>query len=123
MLLGQGISQCPLREQSRANCYAHRGERNPGVLVLAFIFGAIANRLRMPPLVGYLIAGVLSGPHTPGFVADQGLAPELAEIGVLRNRPAVQPPSIAPASIARRSKLLATKLLDIPCASSASTSV
>jgi len=51
-------------------------------LVLAFIFGAIAHRLRMPPLVGYLIAGVLSGPYTPGFVADQSLAPELAEIGV-----------------------------------------
>jgi CPA2 family monovalent cation:H+ antiporter-2 len=52
-------------------------------LVLAFIFGAIAHRLRMPPLVGYLIAGVLSGPYTPGFVADQSLAPELAEIGVI----------------------------------------
>lgn len=52
-------------------------------LVLAFIFGAIANKLRMPPLVGYLVAGVLSGPYTPGFVADQGLAPELAEIGVI----------------------------------------
>jgi CPA2 family monovalent cation:H+ antiporter-2 len=37
----------------------------------------------MPPLVGYLVAGVLVGPHTPGFVADQGLAPELAEIGVI----------------------------------------
>src|SRR3954468_8180034 len=52
-------------------------------LVLAFIFGTIANKLRMPPLVGYLVAGVLSGPYTPGFVADQGLAPELAEIGVI----------------------------------------
>lgn len=52
-------------------------------LVLAFIFGAIANRLRMPPLVGYLVAGVLVGPHTPGFVADQSLAPELAELGVI----------------------------------------
>src|ERR1700712_3329366 len=52
-------------------------------LVLAFIFGAIAHKLRMPPLVGYLIAGVLSGPYTPGFVADQSLAPELAEIGVI----------------------------------------
>ncbi|WFS01238.1 YbaL family putative K(+) efflux transporter [Rhizobium tumorigenes] len=52
-------------------------------LVLAFIFGAIANKLRMPPLVGYLVAGVLAGPYTPGFVADQGLAPELAEIGVI----------------------------------------
>jgi len=54
-----------------------------GGLVLAFIFGAIANRFRLPPLVGYLIAGVLVGPHTPGFVADQSLAPELAEIGVI----------------------------------------
>ncbi len=52
-------------------------------LVLAFIFGAIANRLRIPPLVGYLIAGVLAGSHTPGFVADQKLAAELAEIGVI----------------------------------------
>ncbi|MDL2401412.1 YbaL family putative K(+) efflux transporter [Rhizobium mayense] len=52
-------------------------------LVLAFIFGAIANRFKMPPLVGYLLAGVLAGPHTPGFVADQSLAPELAEIGVI----------------------------------------
>jgi CPA2 family monovalent cation:H+ antiporter-2 len=52
-------------------------------LVLAFILGALANRLRMPPLVGYLVAGVLVGPHTPGFVADQELAPELAEIGVI----------------------------------------
>ncbi|MBB3442940.1 Kef family K(+) transporter [Sinorhizobium sp. B11] len=54
-----------------------------GGLVLAFILGAIANRLRLPPLVGYLVAGVLVGPHTPGFVADQSLAPELAEIGVI----------------------------------------
>ena len=52
-------------------------------LVLAFIFGAIANRLRIPPLVGYLVAGVLAGSHTPGFVADQDLAAELAEIGVI----------------------------------------
>jgi monovalent cation:H+ antiporter-2, CPA2 family len=54
-----------------------------GGLVLAFILGALAHRLRMPPLVGYLVAGVLVGPHTPGFVADQSLAPELAEIGVI----------------------------------------
>ena len=52
-------------------------------LGLAFIFGALANRFRMPPLVGYLIAGVLVGPNTPGFVADQSLALELAEIGVI----------------------------------------
>ncbi|TIL61057.1 YbaL family putative K(+) efflux transporter [Mesorhizobium sp.] len=52
-------------------------------LGLAFVFGAIANRFRIPPLVGYLIAGVLVGPNTPGFVADTGLANELAEIGVI----------------------------------------
>jgi CPA2 family monovalent cation:H+ antiporter-2 len=52
-------------------------------LVLAFIFGAAANRLRMPPLVGYLIAGVLVGPFTPGFVANAELATELSEIGVI----------------------------------------
>jgi CPA2 family monovalent cation:H+ antiporter-2 len=52
-------------------------------LVLAFIFGALANRLRISPLVGYLVAGILVGPFTPGFVADQGLANDLAEIGVI----------------------------------------
>lgn len=52
-------------------------------LGLAFIFGALANRFRIPPLVGYLVAGVLVGPNTPGFVADAGLANELAEIGVI----------------------------------------
>ncbi len=51
--------------------------------MLAFIFGMLANRLRMPPLVGYLIAGVVVGPYTPGFVADAHLAHELAEIGVI----------------------------------------
>ena len=54
-----------------------------GGLVLAFIFGMIANKLRISPLVGYLLAGVLSGPFTPGFVADTKLAPELAELGVI----------------------------------------
>ncbi len=52
-------------------------------LGLAFVFGAIANRFRIPPLVGYLVAGLLVGPYTPGFVADQSLALELAEIGVI----------------------------------------
>ncbi len=52
-------------------------------LVLAFILGAIANRLRISPLVGYLLAGIVVGPHTPGFVADQALASDLAEIGVI----------------------------------------
>ncbi|WP_020650393.1 YbaL family putative K(+) efflux transporter [Solimonas variicoloris] len=54
-----------------------------GGLVLAFVFGAIAQRLRLPPLVGYLLAGVAMGPNTPGFVADQSLASELAELGVI----------------------------------------
>ena len=45
--------------------------------------GAIAQRLRIPPLVGYLLAGVAVGPFTPGFVADQALATELAELGVI----------------------------------------
>jgi len=52
-------------------------------LVLAFLFGAVANRLRMSPLVGYLLAGVAVGPYTPGFVADQSLATQLAEIGII----------------------------------------
>ena len=52
-------------------------------LVLAFVFGTLAQRLRISPLVGYLLAGVLMGPFTPGYVADQHLAHELAEIGVI----------------------------------------
>jgi len=52
-------------------------------LCLAFIFGAIANRLRVSPLVGYLLAGVLVGPNTPGFQADSDLVHQLAEIGVI----------------------------------------
>ena len=50
---------------------------------LAFILGAVAQRLRLSPLVGYMLAGVLIGPATPGYVADLELAPELAEIGVI----------------------------------------
>ncbi|RPE79490.1 YbaL family putative K(+) efflux transporter [Vulcaniibacterium tengchongense] len=50
---------------------------------LAFAFGAIAQRLRLSPLVGYLLAGIVAGPFTPGFVGDQTLAPQLAEIGVI----------------------------------------
>lgn len=54
-----------------------------GGICLAFLFGSIANRLRLSPLVGYLLAGVMMGPFTPGFVADQQLAHELAEVGVI----------------------------------------
>ena len=50
---------------------------------LAMVFGLLASNLRMPPLVGYLLAGILIGPFTPGFVADVGLAGQLAEIGVM----------------------------------------
>ena len=52
-------------------------------LVLAFLLAALAQRLRISPLVGYLVAGIAIGPFTPGFVADQALANELAEIGVI----------------------------------------
>ena len=52
-------------------------------VVLAFIAGYIAQHLRLSPLVGYLLAGMLIGPFTPGFIADQGLANQLAEIGVI----------------------------------------
>jgi monovalent cation:H+ antiporter-2, CPA2 family len=52
-------------------------------LGLALVLGFIAARLKLPALVGYLAAGVLIGPHTPGFVADVALAQQLAEIGVM----------------------------------------
>ncbi len=52
-------------------------------LVYAAVLGLLAVRLRPPPLASYLLAGVLVGPFTPGFVADTTLAPQLAEIGVI----------------------------------------
>jgi monovalent cation:H+ antiporter-2, CPA2 family len=52
-------------------------------LGLAFLFGLVAVRLRLPPIAGYLLAGVAVGPHSPGFVADIALAQQLAEIGVI----------------------------------------
>lgn len=52
-------------------------------LGLALILGFLAVRLRLPALVGYLLAGVILGPFTPGFVADAGIAAQLAEIGVM----------------------------------------
>jgi CPA2 family monovalent cation:H+ antiporter-2 len=52
-------------------------------LVLAFAFGAVAHRLKASPLVGYLLAGVVIGPFTPGFIADQNIANELSEIGII----------------------------------------
>jgi monovalent cation:H+ antiporter-2, CPA2 family len=52
-------------------------------LGLAFLLGLLAVRLRLPPIVGYLLAGVAVGPYSPGFVADISLAQQLAEIGVI----------------------------------------
>jgi CPA2 family monovalent cation:H+ antiporter-2 len=52
-------------------------------LGLAFAFGLAAARFRLPPILGYLLAGVAVGPFTPGFVADGGLASQLAELGVI----------------------------------------
>jgi monovalent cation:H+ antiporter-2, CPA2 family len=52
-------------------------------LGLAFLFGLVATRLRMPLIIGYLMAGIAVGPFTPGFVADAGLAAQLAELGVI----------------------------------------
>lgn len=50
---------------------------------LALFMGLVANRLKLPVLVGYLVAGVIIGSHTPGFVADMELSGQLAEIGVI----------------------------------------
>ena len=52
-------------------------------LVLAFTLGVVAHRLRLPPLIGYLVAGIAIGPFTPGFTADQNIANQLAEVGVI----------------------------------------
>jgi len=52
-------------------------------LGFGLVFGFIATRLKLPALVGYLAAGILIGPATPGFVADSALAGQLAEIGVM----------------------------------------
>ena len=52
-------------------------------LGLAFVLGLLAHRLRMPLIAGYLVAGVIIGPFTPGYVADQALASQLAELGVI----------------------------------------
>lgn len=51
--------------------------------VLAFLFGMLAQRFRLSPLAGYLLAGIIAGPFTPGFVGDQNLASQLAEVGVI----------------------------------------
>ena len=50
---------------------------------LAVVLGMVAHRFKLSPILGYLLAGVVVGPHTPGFVADTALAAQLAEIGVV----------------------------------------
>src|SRR3989338_8193924 len=50
---------------------------------MALVLGFIAERLKVPALVGYLLAGIVLGPGTPGFVADIGIASQLSEIGVM----------------------------------------
>lgn len=52
-------------------------------LGLAFLLGLVAQRLKLPLIAGYLVAGIIIGPFTPGYVADQKLATELAEVGVI----------------------------------------
>jgi monovalent cation:H+ antiporter-2, CPA2 family len=52
-------------------------------LAVAFVLGALAHKLRLSPLVGYLLAGIFVGPFSPGFVADQDLANQLSELGVM----------------------------------------
>lgn len=54
-----------------------------GGICLAYVFGMLANRLRLSPLIGYLVAGIVVGPFTPGLVADSGIAQQLSEIGVI----------------------------------------
>jgi CPA2 family monovalent cation:H+ antiporter-2 len=52
-------------------------------LSAALLFGLLAKRVGLSPIVGYLLAGVAIGPHTPGFVGDANIASQLAEIGVI----------------------------------------
>ena len=54
-----------------------------GALVAALAFGLLARRLGLSPLIGYMVAGILLGRHTMGFVANYDIASELAELGVI----------------------------------------
>lgn len=54
---------------------------------VALILGFIAERIKVPALVGYLMAGILIGPATPGFVADVHIASQLSEIGIMLLNP------------------------------------
>src|SRR5687767_816776 len=54
-----------------------------GGLSVALLLGYVTRRIGLSPIVGYLIAGLVVGPYTPGFVADAGIAEQLAEVGVI----------------------------------------
>src|SRR3954469_22094804 len=54
-----------------------------GGLIAALALGLITDRVGLSPIVGYLLAGILVGPHTPGIEVNQGLADQLAEVGVI----------------------------------------
>lgn len=71
LTLGAGVGNLPLLTTIAAGVAA------------AWILGLVTQRMRLSPIVGYLLAGVCIGPHTPGFVGDVALANELAEIGVI----------------------------------------
>lgn len=77
----------PAGKHRGAGANVHHEVTLIATVALAFVFAAVmgyaADRLRLPPLVGYLAAGMLIGPATPGFVADAGLSAQLAEMGVI----------------------------------------
>jgi CPA2 family monovalent cation:H+ antiporter-2 len=52
-------------------------------LSLSLVLGVLAKRLRLSPIIGYLLAGIALGPHTPGFVADAKMANDFAEVGII----------------------------------------
>ncbi len=52
-------------------------------IVVAFLFGLLANRFHLPTILGYLVAGMMLGPNTPGFIANAAIAEQLAEIGII----------------------------------------
>src|SRR5436309_2653208 len=54
-----------------------------GGLAAALVLGYVTQRLGLSPIVGYLLAGIVVGPNTPGFVADRHLAEQLSEVGVI----------------------------------------
>jgi CPA2 family monovalent cation:H+ antiporter-2 len=54
-----------------------------GGLVAALVFGYLTERIRLSPIVGYLVAGIAVGPFTPGFVANTGIADQFSDVGVI----------------------------------------